>query len=142
MLSNSNVDYEEVKLLAEQISPEIAAEDELFDKVSQLNQILEQIPSETFDNETSEKKWMKIFKENESLPRLYKLVSSILSIPVSNSFVETVFSMIGAQWTKERNLLTVNTIKSLAQVLVNFDVDCSEMYQLILKDRWEKYQSD
>ena len=57
-----------------------------------------------------------------------------------------MFSMI-AQWTKERNLLTVNTIKSLAQVLVNFDVDCSEMYQLILKDRellkkvssWEKY---
>ena len=28
MLSNSNVDYEEVKLLAEQIAPEIAAEDE------------------------------------------------------------------------------------------------------------------
>ena len=58
--------------------------------------------------------------------------------------------MIGAQWTKERNLLTVNTIKNLAQVLINFDVDCSEMYQLILKDRellkkvssWEKYQSD
>ena len=55
-----------------------------------------------------------------------------------------------AQWTKERNLLTMNTIKNLAQFLVNFDVDCSEMYQLILKDRellkkvssWEKYQSD
>ena len=78
---------------------------------------------------------MKIFKENESLPRLYKLVSSILSIPVSNSFVESVFSMIGAQWTKERNLLTVNTIKSLAQVLANCDVDCSETYQLIQKDR-------
>ena len=58
--------------------------------------------------------------------------------------------MIGAQWTNERNFLTVNTIKNLAQVLMNFDVDCSEMYQLILKDRellkkvssWEKYQSD
>lgn len=51
--------------------------------------------------------------------------------------MESVFSMIGAQWTKERNLLTVNTIKSLAQILINFDVDCSEMYQLfpILKDR-------
>ena len=57
--------------------------------------------------------------------------------------------MIGAQWTKDRNLLTVNTIKSLAQILVNFVVDCSEMYQLILKDRellkkvsnWEKYNN-
>jgi hypothetical protein len=106
---------------------------------------LKQVPSEIFENETSEKKWMKIFKENESLRRLYKLFSSILSIPVSNSFVESVFSMIGAQWITERNLLTVNTIKSLAQVLVNFDVDCSEMYQLILLKKIssrEKYQSD
>jgi hypothetical protein len=46
-----------------QIAPEIAAEDELFDEISQLNQILEQIPSEIFDNETSEKKWMKIFNK-------------------------------------------------------------------------------
>ena len=73
------------------MAEQIAAEDELFDEVSQLNQILEQIPSEIFDNETSEKKWMKIFKENESLPRLHKLVSSISSIPVSNFFEKACF---------------------------------------------------
>ena len=58
----------------------------------------------------------------------------VLSIPVSNAFIERIFSLCGAQWTKERNLLNVATVKSLLQVKVNFDYTCCQMYAFILND--------
>ena len=62
---------------------------------------------------------MKIFNGNESFPLLYKLVSIIFSLPVSNSFVERIFSLVSAQWTKERNGLREKTVKSLLCASLN-----------------------
>jgi hypothetical protein len=58
----------------------------------------------------------------------------ILSIPVSNAFIERIFSLCGAQWTKERNFLNVATVKSLLQVKVNFDYPCCQMQTFILNN--------
>ena len=135
MLATTLVNYEEVKSLADQISPEIAMDDELFDEVSRLNQLLREIPMDVFEKNSPEDKWRNIFKDNNTLPRLYKLVSKVLSVPVSNAVIERVFSLINAQWTKERNSLIVDTIKAIAQVKVNFEEKCSEMYGKILKSR-------
>ena len=40
----------------------------------------------------------------------------LFSIPVSNAFVERVFSLVPSQWSKERNRLCERTVKSLLQV--------------------------
>ena len=63
---------------------------------------------------------------------LLKLVSKIFCIPVSNARVERIFSLCSAQCTDTRNSLNVDTVKSLAQVKMNYDVDCCEMYNLLI----------
>src|SRR5688500_6861428 len=116
-------------------------------QVSSLNTILQQIPQEKFNTLGADEKWMMIYKGNDSLPIVYQLVSAILSIPVSNAFVEGIFSLCSAQWTDERNLLQVGTDKSLVQVKVNFDLNCQEMHSFLLRNNlllneirsWEKY---
>ena len=37
--------------------------------------------------------WMNIFATNDSFPLLCKLISIVFSMPVSNAFVERVFSL-------------------------------------------------
>ena len=78
---------------------------------------------------------MKLFSENDSLLHLYKLVAIVFFIPVSNAFVERVFSLVSSQWSKERNRLSEKTVKSLLQVRVNLDFSCFEMYEVISKDQ-------
>ena len=96
LLRNWSVTYEEVKEMAKKVDPEVAMADELFDEVSSLNDMLENIPVETFNEDSPETKWMKFFSENDSLPLLYKLVAFVFSIPVSNAFVERVFSLVSS----------------------------------------------
>ncbi|CAK5032896.1 unnamed protein product [Meloidogyne enterolobii] len=38
---------------------------------------------------------------------LYRIIGVAISIPVSNAFIERIFSMASIQWTKERNSLEV-----------------------------------
>ena len=59
----------------------------------------------------------------------------ILKISVSNAFVERVFSLANVQWTKERNSLEVETVKSLLLVTVNFDLSCKEMHNMLLENK-------
>uniref|UniRef100_A0A914WM39 Uncharacterized protein n=2 Tax=Plectus sambesii TaxID=2011161 RepID=A0A914WM39_9BILA len=87
MLSKKSVDYYEIVEMAGQVAPEIAKLDALFNEVAELNHMLQQIPDEIFDADTAEMKWQKIFKDNDMLPCLYKLVSIILSIQVAKSSV-------------------------------------------------------
>jgi len=107
--------------------------DELFDEVSALNGILQNIPDETFNEDGPETKSMKLLSENDSLRLICKLVSIVFSIPVSNAFVENVFSLVSTQWSKERNRLNETTVKSLLQVRINLDFSCSKMHDLISK---------
>ena len=60
------------------------------------------------------------------------LVSRVFSIPVSNAFIERVFSLATNQWTEERNLLLPETVKYLLLIKVNFDETCEEMYEFLL----------
>jgi hypothetical protein len=134
LLRERNVDYAEVLELAKQIAPEIAVKDGLFDEVSDLNRILQHLPMEVICEDNAESKWLKIFKENNLIPHLYKLVSIVLAIPVSNSFTEHVFSLCRAQWTDQRASLNEETVKALLQIRVNFDEDCSQMYNMLIEN--------
>lgn len=136
MLGKPTIVYEEVLEAAKQITPELAEKNALFDEVSALNLSLAKIhadSSSSFETTVAEDRWKGIFKNN-ALPCLYRLVSAILSIPVSNAFVERVFSLCGAQWTDDRNSLKVETVKALLQVKVNLEMNCVEMYHLLMKD--------
>src|SRR4051812_37234268 len=62
------------------------------------------------------------------------LETRILAIPVSNAFLERIFSLCGAQWTNERNRLDVSTVKALLQVQANVDYKCGDMFKLLMKD--------
>ncbi|GFV49939.1 putative DD41D transposase [Trichonephila clavipes] len=54
--------------------------------------------------------WCKFFQKEEA-PNLLKIVQFVSSVPVSNAFVERIFSVMGNVWTDERNRLAVNTVK-------------------------------
>ena len=135
LLRDQIVRYEEVVDLAKQLDPEMAMMDELFDEVTVLNILLKKILLDVFRKEKAENKWMSIFSTNDSFPLLYKLISIVFSMPVSNAFVEPVFSLVSAQWTKERNSLSEKTVKSILQVKVNLEVSCGEMQQVVSKNK-------
>ena len=135
LLRVQTIEYEEVKELAKQVDPHVAIKDELFDEVSALNDLLKNIPDDEFYKNEAETKWMKIFDGNDSFPLLYKLVSIVFSLPVSNAFVERVFSLVSAQWTDERNKLCEKTVKSLLQVQVNLNCSCYQMHGVISKSK-------
>ena len=112
----------------------MATKDELFDEVSALNDLLKKIPDDEFCKNEAETKWIKIFDGNDSFPLLYKLVSIVFSLPVSNAFVERVFSLVSAQWTNERKRLYEKTVKFLLQIKVNLDYNSRQMYLVISKN--------
>ena len=132
---DQTVRYEEVVDLAKQLDPEMAMMDELFDEVTALNNLLQKIPLDVFRKEKAENKWINIFFTNDFFPLLYKLISIVFSMPVSIAFVERVFSLVSAQWTKERNNLSEKTVNSILQVKVNLEVSCGEMQQIVSKNK-------
>ena len=79
--------------------------------------------------------WMNIFATNDSFSLLYKLISIVFSMSVSNAFVERVFSLVSAQWSRERNSLSKKTVKSILQVKVNLKASCGEMQQILCKNK-------
>ena len=134
LLREQKVRYEKIVNLAKQLDPQMAIMDKLFDEVSALN-VLKKIPLDVFQKEKAKKKWMNIFAKNDNFPLLYKLISIVFSIPVSNAFVERVFSLVSTQWTKEKNNLSEKTVKSILQVKVNLVMSCDEMHQIISKNK-------
>ena len=77
----------------------MAMRDELFNAISALYAFLKKIPNDEFCKNKAETWWIKIFEENDSFLLLYKLVRIVFSLPISNAFVERVFSFVSAQWT-------------------------------------------
>ncbi|ROL50146.1 hypothetical protein DPX16_15187 [Anabarilius grahami] len=68
-------------------------------------------------------KWTALLK-HVSAPNMTALASLALSIPVTNAFVERVFSLMTTAWTETRNRATVELIKSELLVKVNYSYTC------------------
>jgi hypothetical protein len=62
-------------MLANQVAPSIAEENELFNEVSSLNRIIEQISVDQLKSKTPEQKWKKIFSEGD-FPCLLALINT------------------------------------------------------------------
>lgn len=48
-----------------------------------------------------------------------------------NAHVERVFSLIKTHWTDERNSLSIDTVKSIIQCVLNYKMSCIEFYNYI-----------
>jgi hypothetical protein len=99
-----------------------------------LNRIIEQIPIDRFKRETPKAKRKKIFSYG-TFSYLLLLIGTLFSLPVSDSFIETLFSFVRIRWTDSRNFLLSATIKALLQIKVNFDHSCSEMHSYLLGNK-------
>jgi hypothetical protein len=139
LLKEKQIKYDEVVMLVTQI----IKDDSFFSEILSFNRILEQMTADQTKKQTPEQKWTKTFVDG-NFPCLLTLISMIFSVPVSNSFIETVFSLAKVQWTDSRNLLLPATVKALLQVKVNYDFNCSEMHAYLIgnKDLLQKIQGN
>lgn len=78
-----------------------------------------------------------MFKEN-NFTELPKIIGKIFSIPISNTFVECVFSLMGNLWTDERNCLSVKIVKSELCVKLNYNMNCQEYLHFLKNPEQEK----
>ena len=92
-------------------------------------------------------KWTNYFKKTDNREfhsELLKICSFIFAVPAQNANVERVFSLISAQWSKERNRLKISTIRAILTVVYNFkEHDCQESFRKLLdkKDILEKIRN-
>ena len=61
---------------------------------------------------------------------------TVFAVTSHNANVERVFSLMQNQWTKERNKLSVATMKGILTLQYNFkDMCCSEFFSFLKSDK-------
>lgn len=80
--------------------------------------------------------YFKSVKNIEFFSELLKICEFYFCISAHNANVERVFSLINTQWSKERNRLSVHSVKSLILTQYNFkNMTCEDFYNYLLKNR-------
>ena len=78
----------------------------------------------------------KIFKSSKNIEfhsELLKIAQFIFAIPSHNANVERIFSLMQSQWTKERNPLSVESLKGILLVQYNFRQTSCKEFHVFLK---------
>lgn len=104
-------------------------EDVLYDEIISISTVIQPIKNLEL---ALDLKWVKIFATSQQFQELPKLVGKILSIPISNAYVEKVFSIMNNVWTDLRNRMRTELVKAELFTKLNFDMTC---------DEFEKYLS-
>lgn len=103
-------------------------DDRLYDDIKLLQNVFLNLEGSSLE------KWTSFFQSYDSKNcSLFRIVSVFMSIPISNAFVERVFSVMEKIWTDDRNRLFVNSVESELCVYFNFDIHCDEFYKYVLK---------
>jgi hypothetical protein len=80
--------------------------------------------------------YFKSVKNIECFSELLKICEFYFCISAHNANVERVFSLINIQWSKERNRLSVQSVKSLILTQYNFkNMTCEDFYNYLLKNQ-------
>ncbi|KAH9629293.1 hypothetical protein HF086_008375 [Spodoptera exigua] len=109
----------------------------LFDEIASLNSFLTK-QEEAFFDVMLHALWANIFKTIgiSRLPEILRICQYIFAITAQNANVERVFSIMGAQWSKERNRLNVSSIRALLLVQYNLkSLTCEAFYKSIIKEK-------
>lgn len=111
-----------------------------FDQVCNLKKFVENYKSdEEFNKLPAHKKWTKYFEKSKNIEchaELLRIAQFFFAVASHNANVELVFSLMQSQWTKERNRLSVDTIKGILDVQYNFrDTSCSEFFTFLKSNK-------
>ncbi|KAE8286299.1 hypothetical protein D5F01_LYC15984 [Larimichthys crocea] len=84
-------------------------------------------------------KWAKYFEKAKSIAaysELLKIAQFVFALPAHNANVERVFSLMQSQWTKERNQLSVQSLKGILFLQYNFkDMSCKDFHAHMLSNK-------
>lgn len=87
-------------------------------------------------------KWANYFNacvSEELYSELLKMAQYFFAIPSRNANIQRCFSLIQAEWTKERNKLLTTSVKGLILTKFNFqNLDCCQFYDFILTQNIDK----
>jgi len=104
-------------------------EEIIFDEINSFNVCLAQINASN-EKEDTVQKFVRILSQTDS-PNLVKVIETVMAIPISNDFVEKVFSHMTKIWTDERNRMSVGLIKAEICIKNNFSIDCLDFKDFI-----------
>ncbi|KAI6656015.1 hypothetical protein LOD99_1749 [Oopsacas minuta] len=81
-----------------------------------------------------DEQWVAFFSYANS-PNLLSLVEFALALPVSNAYVERIFSLMKNLWTDERNRLSTEMVKAELCVKLNYSLSCKDFYNFIRQEK-------
>ncbi|XP_077187047.1 uncharacterized protein LOC143834264 [Paroedura picta] len=107
--------------------------DQLYNEYCVLQKLREEIVSK---EQKVDQRWVKVFRQipEHADSQLLKLVSFVLSIPVSNAFCEKIYSLMAQLWSKDRNALSDSVVKAELQVQLNFNISCADFHEFLYKN--------
>lgn len=110
-----------------------------FDQVANLKKFIESCSDDEFMGLQVHQKWTKYFEKAKSIAcysELLKIAQFVFALPSHNANVERVFSLMQSQWTKERNQLSVESLKGILFMQYNFkDMSCKDFHAYVLSNR-------
>jgi hypothetical protein len=101
--------------------------------------------NEDFSSLLSDEKWVKYFelRSFDTSSELLKICTFYFAIPTLTANVERIFSIMKAQWTDDRNILLLDSVKHLLMTQYNFNhFDCTQVfnYCIKIKDFYQKFE--
>jgi hypothetical protein len=111
--------------------------DELYEEFTTVQPYIAYLMQMTsFMNMNVGEKWVKVCSHQEvPLPNLIKIVSFVMSMPVSNAHVERLFSLMTCYWRKKRNQRSEDLVKAEIQVKFNYGLFCTDFHSFVLQNK-------
>lgn len=92
-----------------------------------------------FFSESLTTQWCNFLKSREvhgDITEFVKICQFVFSILAHNANVERMFSLVNAQWSKERNRLTIESVKAILITQENYKtVSCEDFYVYVLEKK-------
>lgn len=133
--------YKDLSMCCEKLSlTKLIDMDELYNEFCSVKETVNKITEERKQTPPSNEKksiyeaWHELF-QHSNIPNLLKIFQFIVSIPCSNAAAERAFSLCGNAWTDSRNRLSVEHVKAELQVKINFQYNCKDFYDYVLKNK-------
>lgn len=101
--------------------------DALYEEIGVLQKTLEAIKNQASSSNSPTFLW-KTFLKAEVNPNLKRIIKTIMKVPCSNAYVESVFSHMNRLWTDSRNKLSVDMAKAELCIRYNFSLTCRVMH--------------